>query len=198
MAALIAVTGGIAAGKTVLTDYCAARYHIPILDTDHLTHQLLNKDKEVHALLHDLFGSDVFASPGVLDRAHLRERVFAELDNKAKLESLMHPKIRAVVASFAEHARSPFVLVAVPLLVETQGVSRYTRIVVVDSPLEDRMQRCEARGLSRTTTERIMASQANRWQRLAVADDIVYNMRHFDFFYAQIDRLVCQYRHIFD
>ena len=197
MAALIAVTGGIAAGKTVFTDYCAQRHRIPVLDTDRLTHYLLQEDAVVIQGVRTLFGSAVFAEDGQINRQVLRERVFASAQDKKALEAIMHPKIRAAVTEWAASQQAPFLFVAVPLLVETNTAARYDRIVVVDSTLEARLARCMQRGLTQEMARRIMDTQAGRWDRAACADDLVYNMRGFSFFYSQIDNLVCQYRRLF-
>lgn len=197
MSALIAVTGGIAAGKTVFTDYCAQRHHVPVLDTDRLTHHLLQTDSEVAQGIRSLFGATVFAEDGQINRQRLRERVFASTQDKKALEAMMHPKIRDAVTAWASGQHAPFLFVAVPLLVETNTAARYDRIVVVDSPLEARLARCLQRGLTHEMAKKIMDTQAGRWDRAACADDLVYNMRSFSFFYKQIDDLICQYRRLF-
>ncbi len=197
MSALIAVTGGIAAGKTVFTDYCARRYRIPVLDTDRITHHLLQADVAVAEAIRSIFGSDVFSDDGEIKRQVLRERVFASTHDKKALEAIMHPKIRDAVTEWAVAQRAPFLFVAVPLLVETNTAARYDRIVVVDSTLEARLARCLQRGLTHEMAMKIMDTQAGRWDRAACADDLVYNMRSFSFFYNQIDDLICQYRRLF-
>ena len=197
MSALIAVTGGIAAGKTVLTDYCAHRHGIPVLDTDTLTHQLLTTDSTVQDGIFTIFGAEVFTQDGKINRQLLREKVFTSLSDKQALEKIMHPKIRDAVSHWASGQKVAFVLVAVPLLVETNTAARYDRIIVVDSSLEARYSRCLARGLSSDMAKKIMDMQATRWERAACADDLVYNMRSFSFFHDQIDRLICQYRRIY-
>lgn len=197
MSALIAVTGGIAAGKTVFTDYCAQRHRIPVLDTDGLTHHLLQADAVVAQGIRSIFGSDVFAEGGQINRQVLRERVFASAQDKKALETIMHPKIRDAVSKWASAQQASFLFVAVPLLVETNTAARYDRIVVVDSTLEARLARCLQRGLTDEMAKRIMDTQAGRWDRAACADDLVYNMRSFSFFYNQIDNLICQYRRLF-
>ncbi|MEC8064084.1 MAG: dephospho-CoA kinase [Pseudomonadota bacterium] len=197
MCAVVAITGGIAAGKTVLSDYCFKRHNISVIDTDIITHNLLATDKVVHAEIQKIFGSGVFLLSGGVDRKILREAVFLDKDKKNQLEKIMHPRIRQTVQTFVESSDDSFVMVVVPLLLETNARSRYDRVVVVDSPDHDRYSRCIERGLSDDIIHAIMRLQASRWDRLAVADDIVYNMRSLDFFYRQIDQLVCHYRRLF-
>lgn len=197
MTAVVAVTGGIAAGKTVLSDYCAERHGIDVIDTDRVTHELLASDDLVHTRIRERFGPEVFLDNGSISRKALREVVFSQPQMKSYLEQIMHPRIREHVHDFVIKSRSTYVMVVVPLLVETQSQSRYDRIIVVDSPINDRYKRCEARGLRPDMIQAILQSQASKWDRLAIADDIVYNRRGLDFFYQQIDKLICHYRRLF-
>jgi len=118
----------------------------------------------------------VLQKDGSLDRAALRERVFTNPAERQWLESLTHPAIRALTDTRCQQATGPYVIVAIPLLVETQGEKRFDRVLVVDCEPALQLARLQARdGMTRAQAERMLAAQVTREQRLAVADDVVHN-----------------------
>lgn len=191
---VVAVTGGIAVGKTVMMRYWSSKYEFPIFDTDDVGRDLL-LDLEIKKNIRHIFGSKVFDAEGEVDRLSLQGRIFSNIEEKRALESLLHPHIRRVSqekihAFLKKHA---YCLVVVPLLYETNTAKNYDRVCLVESALDQRVRRCFDRGLSEDVTLAIMHAQASSQQRISVSDDVLYNVQDFSFFYKQIDDLYQQY-----
>ena len=141
------------------------------------------------------FGDTVVAADGSLDRAEMRALVFAQPAARQQLEAILHPMIREESARQCAAALGAYVVLAVPLLVESGDYrARCDRICVVDCPPELQIQRVQARsGLEESQIRAIMAAQASREHRLAAADDIVDNSGSFEHLRAQVDGLHAQY-----
>lgn len=181
---ILGLTGGIGSGKTaaanVLGELGAA-----LVDTDAIAHQLTAPGGAAIEALRAAFGDGLIGPDGALDRAAMRKLVFSDPGAKAKLEAIIHPLIRveserACAAAFA--AGAPYVVMVVPLLVESPGYrQRVSRVLVVDSAEETQVARVMARnGLTRDEVLSIMATQASRAERLAAADDVIDNDKSMD------------------
>lgn len=173
---IVGLTGGIGSGKSAAAD-CFAQHGIVIVDADVVAHELTGPGGAAMATIADEFGSAVLTAEGALDRAAMRKLAFAEPEARARLEQILHPRIRRICDERCVAAASPYALLVVPLLVES-GVykQRCQRLAVVDCPEEVQIARVMARnGMSRAEVERIMAAQATRKQRLAAADDVIDN-----------------------
>ena len=173
---IVGLTGGIGSGKSAAAA-CFETHGIVIVDADAIAHELTSPHGAAMAELEAEFGKAVITSEGALDRAAMRKLAFAEPDVRHRLEQILHPRIRRLCAERCAAATSPYALLVVPLLVESGTYrERCQRLVVVDCPEEVQIARVMARnGLSRSEVERIMAAQATRAQRLAVADDVIDN-----------------------
>jgi dephospho-CoA kinase len=169
----IGVTGGLGAGKTTVS--CAfARLGVPVIDTDEISRELTASNGSAIPAIRKYFGEAVFAG-GRLDRAALRARILADDDAKQQLESILHPMIRAEVERRLGHINAPYVLIIIPLLVETRAYDNaLDRILVVDCSEETQLQRALARGgWEEAEIRNMMARQASRQKRLDRADDII-------------------------
>ena len=173
---VVGLTGGIGSGKSAAAA-CFAAQGIAVVDTDAIAHELTAAGGAAMPALLAEFGPEVAAPDGALDRARMRRLVFAEPAARGRLEAILHPLIRELSAARCRDAVSPYVILAVPLLVETGAYrDRCQRIVVVDGPESLQISRVMARnGLSEAEIRAIMAAQASRDQRLAVADDVLNN-----------------------
>lgn len=195
---IIGLTGGIGSGKSTVADALVARGGV-LVDTDRIAHELTAPAGAAIEPIRAAFGDAVIAPDGRMDRAAMRERAFSDPQARKRLEGILHPLIRAQTdagVAAAVSGGAPYVLVAVPLLVEGGGGrGRFDRILVVDCPPEVQIERVIRRSqLERTQVEAIMAAQASREQRLAVADDVVDNGGAPDALAAQVDRLNTLYR----
>lgn len=194
---VVALTGGIAVGKTAMMNYWQSNYSIPIFDTDDIGRQLLTEDA-ILVEVENIFGESVIEN-GKIDRVAVQRRIFTNPDEKTALESLLHPHIRSRSQALIEsHLQSyPYCIVVVPLLYETDTAANYDRVCVVESALDQRVRRCFDRGLTEKVTLAIMQSQASSEQRLSIAHDVLYNVKDFSFFYEQIDQLHASYAKLF-
>ncbi|WP_317228629.1 dephospho-CoA kinase [Clavibacter sp. MX14-G9D] len=189
----IGLTGGIAAGKTVVADRLAELGAVRI-DADRLAREVVEPGTPALAEIARRFGPDVIAADGSLDRPALGAVVFRDPDARRDLEAITHPAVRALSARRMAEAeeRDPDAVVVydIPLLVESGRVDEFDRIVVVHAPREERIRRLvELRGMPAEEAERRIAAQATDAERLAVADDVVDSGVSLASTLAQTDRL---------
>jgi dephospho-CoA kinase len=171
----IALTGGIASGKTAVAE-AFARRGVPIVDTDQLARELVEPGRPALDAVVAEFGPEVLGTDGRLDRRRLRALVFADEGRRHRLEAILHPAIRAATADAVAAVTSPYVVVAIPLLVESGQRQAYDRVLVVDCPPATQLARLMARDReSAQAGQAILAAQATRESRLAVADDVITN-----------------------
>jgi dephospho-CoA kinase len=173
---IVGLTGGIGSGKTAVAA-CFAAEGAAVVDTDGIAHELTAPGGEAMAALVQAFGSAVRQTDGGLDRAAMRALVFADPVARGRLESILHPLIRQAAFTRCRAASSPYVILAVPLLVET-GVYRGAcdRVLVVDCDDALRIARVGARsGLGEAEVRAVMAAQATREARLAAATEVLHN-----------------------
>lgn len=199
MTFIVGLTGGIGSGKsaaaTLFEELGAA-----VVDTDAIAHELTAPGGAAIALIRSAFGDEVVASSGALDRTAMRRLAFADAQAKARLEAILHPMIRAEADRRSAAARAPYVVLVVPLLVESGGYStgdrrsRVQRVAVVDCPEEVQVARVMSRsGLSAEEARAIMAAQVGREQRLAAADDVIDNGGDLAALRPQVEALHRQY-----
>ena len=172
----VGLTGGIGSGKTTVADLFA-KHGVSIVDTDVIAHRITAPGGAAMPLIEQAFGAQYVASDGALDRAKMRALVFSDDAAKAKLEAITHPLIRAETEREREAATGPYVVIVVPLLVESgTWRSRVDRVLVVDCGLDTQIARVMRRNaFSREQVLAIIARQATREARLAAADDVVVN-----------------------
>lgn len=192
----VGLTGGIGSGKSTVADRFA-ELGAAIVDTDAIAHAITAPGGAAIAALRARFG-DAYVTPnGALDRARMRELVFADLDAKRALESILHPLIRAQAEQTAQRAadNAPYVMFVVPLLVESGSWrARVARILVVDCPVDAQIERVVRRSrIDAATVQAIVAQQASRGERLAAADDVLYNGGAVDQLTQRVARLHALY-----
>lgn len=176
MSFVVGLTGGIGSGKSTVADAFVG-LGAGLVDTDLLARQLTGPEGEAMPAIVARFGAGVRAPDGSLDRDAMRQRVFADPEARRALETILHPLIRHRAEAEIAAAPQPYVLLAIPLLVET-GRDSYPldRVLVVDCPESMQQERVMARnGLTVEAVAAIMAAQASRSARLAVADDVLDN-----------------------
>lgn len=189
----IGLTGGIASGKTTVANLFAA-LGVPVVDTDLLAREVVAPGSPLLAQIAARVGAEVLTPDGSLDRRELRSRVFADPALRVWLEQLTHPAIRALTDERCEAARAPYVIVAIPLLVETGAAERFDRVLVVDCDPDLQLARLMARdGARRDEALAMLAAQAPREKRLAVADDVVHNDGDIARLRDQVGKLHRQY-----
>jgi dephospho-CoA kinase len=186
----IGLTGGIGCGKTTVADLFAAR-GATVIDTDQIAHSLTGPHGAAMPALLAEFGPDYATPDGALDRAKMRALVFADPAARARLEAILHPRIRDATAAAALLATGPYTIFVVPLLIESgTWRARVTRVLAIDCPEEVQVARVMARnGLPESQVRAIMAAQVSRTERLAAADDVILNDAGVDGLVGQVERL---------
>jgi len=193
----VGLTGGVASGKSALANRLAALGAF-IADADVLARELVEPGQPALAHIMRVFGSGVLGADGHLDRGGLRARVFGDASARKQLEGILHPAIRAELQRQCEAADAPYAVAVVPLLAEGGGRLAYPwldRIVVVDVPESVQRERLLQRDhVDGALADRMLAAQAARAQRLAIADDVVENTAGLDALDAAAARLDRFYR----
>lgn len=177
---LIALTGGIASGKSAVADIFAS-LGVPVLDTDRIARDVVEPGTATLGQLVAEFGNDILDASGRLDRSRMRERVFGDPAQRKRLEAITHPAIREELARQSAAAGGLYQIHVIPLLIENGRGDIYDRVLVVDCPESDQMRRLVARdGSDEKQAQRILAAQATRQQRLEAADDVIVNTGTLD------------------
>lgn len=174
----IGLTGGIASGKTAVASAFES-LGIAVADADVAARDAVAIGSEGLADVVAAFGMDVLDANGALDRAVMRKRVFGDDSARKRLEAIIHPRVRETLARQCAQATSPYAIAAIPLLAEVGARTAYPwlqRILVVDVPIDVQRERLRRRdGIDTALADRMIAAQATREQRLAIADDVFVN-----------------------
>jgi dephospho-CoA kinase len=190
----VGLTGGIGSGKSTVAREFEAR-GVTVVDADALAHRLTAPGGAAIPAVRAAFGDEVVDTSGALDRARMRAIAFGDASARRRLEAILHPMIRAETERLAQAAPGRYVILMIPLLVESGDPrARCDRVLVVDCPEAEQIRRVMARShLARAEVEAIMASQASRAARLAAADDVVDNGGDPAGIGAQVDALHHKY-----
>jgi dephospho-CoA kinase len=176
----VGLTGGIASGKSTVAELFAA-LGAPIVDTDVVAREVVAPGTPGLEEIRTAFGEAVIAASGELDRRTVRSLVFGDPERRHRLEAILHPRIRAQTLARLESIEAPYVIVVVPLLLETGFSSLVDRILVVDCPRQEQLRRLLARdGITRPEAEAMLDAQLDRETRLASADDVLDNGGRLD------------------
>lgn len=189
----VAITGGIGSGKTTVANKFA-QLGITVIDADIIARTVVKPEKNALKSIVQHFGPSMLLSDGTLNRRALRERIFASPQEKAWLNALLHPLIHQETQDQITRATSDYVLWVVPLLVENQLHKKADRVLVVDVEPDVQIIRTMQRdNVSRKHAEQIIAAQASRETRLAIADDVIDNSGRPDAVDGEVKRLHQRY-----
>jgi len=190
----VGLTGGIGGGKSTVADMFAVR-GASVVDTDHIAHLLTMEGGVAIPEIRAQFGEAFLTDLGAMDRAKMRAHVFSDPVGKARLEAILHPLIRTETERAANEATGAYLMFVVPLLVESgTWKHRVSRVLVVDCDEQTQIRRVMTRnGLPEQQVRAIMATQASRQQRLAVADDVIINEGGLSALEPQVARLHAAY-----
>jgi len=190
----VGLTGGIGSGKSAVATLLG-ELGASIIDTDAISHSLTAAGGAAMPAIETLFGSKYLTLEGALDRAAMRELVFSDQGARRQLESVLHPLIAQKTQVEANQANGLYLIFVVPLLVESgRWKDRVDRILVVDCSEQLQIERVTRRNnLSAGQVEAIMATQANRAQRLAAANDVVVNETSLEALRAELEKLHQRY-----
>lgn len=185
----IGLTGGIACGKSSVCERFAA-HGIDIIDADRIAREVVAPGMPALDEIAAQFGSGILNDDGTLNRKALKARIFQSPEEKAWLEACLHPKIRARMAEEATKAKSPYVILDIPLLLESNHDYQINRLLVIDCEPETQIRRAMQRdNCPRETVEAIMANQVPRETRLIKADDVIHNDGDLAALTEQVDAL---------
>jgi dephospho-CoA kinase len=173
---VVGLTGGIASGKTTVANLFNQLYNIDIVDADIVAREVVEPNSKGLNAIVDKFGRSILQNDGTLDRAKLREIIFAHPDEKEWLNQLLHPMIRAKMLDDLDKTRSEYALLVIPLMAENGLQSLADTVIVVDVEEETQLRRTIDRdNVDYKQAKAILASQATREQRLAIADHVIKN-----------------------
>jgi dephospho-CoA kinase len=171
----IGLTGGIASGKTTVADLFR-KIGATVIDTDRIAREVVMPGQPALAALTRAIGDGILGPDGSLDRQRLRERIFADAATRASVEEILHPAIVSELIRQADAAPGPYQVLVIPLLVEGGRNGLVDRVLVVDCPEEQQIERLMRRdGETRKNALRALAAQTTRAARLAAADDVIAN-----------------------
>lgn len=186
---VVALTGGVGSGKSSVAALFSS-LGVPVIDADEISRALTAPGSPILDLIADAFGSRYIDNEGGLDRAAMRSLVFSDTAARERLESILHPRIRAEIQDRLDALSAPYAVVEIPLLFETGQTDVPDRILVVDLPEAEQVRRVQHRsGLAPDEVRRIIRTQAPRSQRLEGADDIIDNAGSRESLEGQVKRL---------
>jgi dephospho-CoA kinase len=186
----VGLTGGIGSGKSAVAERFGT-LGVAVIDTDEIAHELTRPGGAAIGPIRRAFGAGLIGADGALDRAKTRKLAFGDAAARKKLEAILHPLIREESARRSERADGAYAILVVPLLAEG-GIdrSRYARVLVVDCTEAQQIERAMRRsGLPESEVRDILAAQATREQRLALADDVIDNSGALGALERQVSRL---------
>ena len=198
----VGLTGGIASGKSLVADMLEA-FGASVVDTDQVAREVVAPGQPALQALIDTFGADILDENRCLDRRRMRARIFGDPPSRRRLEAVLHPVIRArtlELVEACEHATETnaggYVLIVVPLLVETGFGDFVDRVLLVESAREQQLERLMLRdGMTPEQAEAMLTAQADPVLRRAAADDIIDNSGPIAWTRAQTWRMHLHYMH---
>lgn len=190
----IGLTGGIGSGKSSVS-HIFADLGVQVIDTDELSRELVQRGSAVLDKITKYFGNEILSPTGELDRKKLRQIIFSDSDKKQWLEQLLHPAIRQAVLTELKQHKGGYVVIVVPLLLESTNYDFINRVLVVDCSEDLQLKRATARDQSKhEEIKKIINSQMPRAQRLALADDIIENETDLESLKQQVLKLHEKYK----
>ena len=193
---IIGLTGGIGSGKSVAADYFID-LEIDVIDADIVAKNALSINSDGYNSFVKDFGEEFLNDNKEINRELLRKEIFSDETKKKRLENIVHPNVRSNISDFINNSRSPYCIIMVPLIFETNSSKNYDRILVIDCDVETQIQRSALRdNQSIKEIKKIINLQASRDQRLSIADDVILNISTLTNLKAEILKLHDKYMEI--
>jgi dephospho-CoA kinase len=190
---VLGLTGGIASGKSTV-GALLAELGVTVIDLDEVARDVVAVGSPLLEQVYTRFGTDLRRADGSLDRRALRSRVFADPALRRELEGMLHPAIVKRTRELIAAATGTYVAVQNPLLAEIRAETGYDRVLVIDCPVAVQEQRLGARDHSEPREiAAMLAAQASRAQRLALADDVIVNDGSLERLRTAVESLHQQY-----
>ena len=177
---LIGLTGGIGSGKSAVGNFFI-ELGIDVVDADDLARAAIAEGTQGSELIIKRFGNDILDHSQQIDRKKLRKVIFGNPEEKQFLESIIHPEVAKAMTEFVKNAQSPYKMIIVPLLFETDSQNMYDRVLFIDTSEELQIKRASARdGVDEANIKSIISNQLPRNEKLKLADDIIVNNAGLD------------------
>lgn len=194
MTFIVGLTGGIGCGKSSASEFFSD-LGIDVIDTDVIARKLTESSDPVISMIQQIFGDTFITADNMLDRNKMRNLIFSDSDARRRLEEILHPLILEETALQAKRAKTPYIIIVVPLLFETNDYGNLVqRTLVVDCDEQQQLSRTMTRSqLSEQKVRAIMATQVSREIRLQKADDIIINNQDIDYLKLQVSQLHRKY-----
>ena len=190
---IIGLTGGIGSGKSTVCAYFT-ELGATVIDADQVAREIVAPGEPALQMIIDVFGPSFLTSDGTLDRALMREHIFGSMTSRQRLEQILHPLIRTRLRQRSETATGSYVILAIPLLIESGRWEIIDRILVVQAPTEQRIARiCQRDHINAAQAQAILNAQCSDEVRLNAADDVIYNDNCLDVLHQQILELHQRY-----
>ena len=172
---IVGLTGGIGSGKSAAANFFQNE-GITVIDADDLSREVIEQDTPGFEKIVDCFGPAIIDSDGSINRAFLRQEVFDDEKKKKLLESIIHPLVRDLMIEKIAASQSPYSIIMVPLIFETNSMNNYNRILVIDCDPIVQLERAMLRDKnSKIQIQKIIDSQCSREERISIANDIIPN-----------------------
>ena len=172
---IVGLTGGIGSGKSAAANFFQNE-GITVIDADDLSREVIEQNTPGFEKIVDCFGSAIIDSDGSINRAFLRQEVFDDEKKKKLLESIIHPLVRDLMIQKIAASQSPYSIIMVPLIFETNSMNNYNRILVIDCDPIVQLERAMLRDKnSKIQIQKIIDSQCSREERISIANDVIPN-----------------------
>ena len=172
---IVGLTGGIGSGKSAAANFFQNE-GITVIDADDLSREVIEQDTPGFERIVNCFGPTIIDSDGSINRAFLRQAVFDDEKKKKLLESIIHPLVRDLMIKKIAASQSPYSIIMVPLIFETNSMNNYNRILVIDCDPIVQLERAMLRDKnSKIQIQKIIDSQCSREERISIANDIIPN-----------------------
>lgn len=173
---IVGLSGGIGSGKSTAANFFKPL--VDVIDADEVARSVVKPNSQTLGIIVSHFGNHVLLPDGSLNRSWLRDKIFSDLNEKTWLENLLHPIIHTEIISMLENTRSPYCILMSPLLLETDQHLLVNRILVIDAPEDEQIERIKKRdNTSAEAVKTIISTQLTRQMRLQKADDIIINTK---------------------
>jgi dephospho-CoA kinase len=189
----VGLTGGIGSGKSTAAALFAG-HGVPVIDADEIARQLVTPGQPAYEQVIRTFGSGIVATNGRLDRDRLRRIVFADPEQRKRLEAILHPLVRREIQRETRRLQAPYCIIVIPLLIEANQRDLVDRVLVIDCDEGLQLQRVAGRSqLTEDEIRKIVGAQLSRNERLRHADDVILNNTDLGELRANVEALHQRY-----
>ena len=186
---IIGLTGGIGSGKSAAANFFAIN-GIDVIQADSIANNALNKGSIGYIKFIEIFGDSFFDNNGNIDKSSLRKIIFTDPDLKKSLEQIIHPIVKETISKLIISSKSPYQIIEVPLIFETNSQESYDRILVIDCDEALQIQRTIKRDTSNENDiKNILSNQASRIQRLSISDDVIINNSNLEHLKNEVNNM---------